>query len=99
MSLDQIPSEIKKLRQWVVWKLEPDENGNPTKIPYNPGNPEFKASTTNAKTWGTFSQAVTTAKTDCFQGIGFVFSKDDPYAGIDLDKCGLVYNSFGHRFG
>lgn len=56
-------------------------------MPFTP-NTGTQASSTNPKTWGTFVVAV------CFcemqpnlSGIGFVFSAEDPFTGIDLDKC------------
>jgi len=83
----KIPPELRARRQWVLWKIEPGKDGKMTKVPYNPANPRFKASSTKPHTWGTFAQAVAAAQTDGFSGIGFMFSENDPYAGIDLDHC------------
>jgi primase-polymerase (primpol)-like protein len=33
---DAIPVEMKVRPQWVCWKLEPNKDGNLTKMPYNP---------------------------------------------------------------
>jgi hypothetical protein len=47
-----------------------------------------EASSTDPTTWGTFDQAVTACKeSEGLAGVGFVFSADDPFAGIDLDNC------------
>ena len=81
-----IPQALRNLRQWVVWKLEA-RNGKSTKVPYNPTQPMSCASTSDPPTWGTFHEAVTTCTEQKFSGVGFVFTKDDPYVGIDLDKC------------
>jgi hypothetical protein len=86
-NFEKIPQELRVRRNWVVWKLEPDDKGKPTKVPYNPARPEYKASTTNPKTWGTIKQAIAAAKNNGFSGIGYVFSPQDDCAGVDLDHC------------
>ncbi len=82
----RIPQELKDLPQWVLWQLE-ERGGTKTKVPYQPQKPKLRASTTDPATWGTFDQAMGLARGHGFSGIGFVFSADDPYCGIDLDKC------------
>ena len=82
----KIPNGLKALPQWVVWKWGPAEP-KPNKVPYNPHNPKKKASPTNPKTWATFQEAVETYKTHAFDGVGFVFFKDDTFTGVDLDNC------------
>lgn len=93
-----IPEELRQLRQWVVWRLEKREGKKPTKVPYSPWPNGGKASVVNWGSWGTFDQAVA-APLNCvepcdsslpieqtgFSGIGFVFTANDPYCGIDLD--------------
>ena len=86
---DGIPAELKELPQWVCWRLEEQDGKKPKKVPLNPQTGR-KAKTNNPRTWGTFDQAMEYSQshmTDGCCGVGFVFSKDDPYAGIDLDKC------------
>ncbi|MER9841089.1 AAA family ATPase [Mesorhizobium australicum] len=77
-NFDNIPRELRQLIQWVVWE--------PTKAPFNAksGKP---ASTTDPQTWCSFEQAVSAYHNGNgrFAGIGFVFSRQDPYCGIDLD--------------
>ena len=72
---DKIPSELKALPQWVVWRRE-ERDGKPTKVPYNAitGN---RASVTNPADWGTFDQATDTFSAGGFDGVGFVLTKDD----------------------
>ncbi len=92
MTLDDIrrfiPAELMELEQWVAWRAEPgDEEGDkPRKIPINPrtGN---RAASTKGGTWGRIDSALQRAAADGLAGIGFVFTVDDPYVGIDLDKC------------
>jgi hypothetical protein len=73
-----IPTELKDRNQWVVWKRK--------KVPYNPRNRQ-SASTKDPSTWSSFDEAVAAYKNSDFKGVGFVFTTDDPYFGVDLDQC------------
>ena len=75
--LGGIPKELKALDQWVARR---------GKVPVDPKN-GHNARPNDPGTWGTFARAVERAKKDGLDGAGFVFSKDDPYCGADLDKC------------
>jgi len=86
MELNTIPCDLRALPQWVVWKLVPGKP-KPKKVPYNSRCSRQLASTTDATTWGTYDDSVKTCNERQFAGIGFVFSKDDPFVGIDLDTC------------
>jgi primase-polymerase (primpol)-like protein len=85
VALDNIPDELKSLSQWVCWRKVP-RDGKTSKLPVNPHTGEL-ASTTNSNTWGTLTDACNAVKRYGCDGIGFVFTNDDPYAGVDLDKC------------
>jgi len=87
--VEKIPQELKDVSQWVCWQAVPKGNGKVDKIPINPSNGR-KAATDNAKTWVSFDKAITYYKKlngKGIDGIGFVFSKEDPFMGIDLDDC------------
>lgn len=78
-----IPEELRNLPQWVAWRYE-ERNGKRTKVPYDPGGWSVgRASSTDPNTWGRYAQAVDMA----LDGVGFVFSPDDPYVGVDMDAC------------
>ncbi|MGE7091316.1 phage/plasmid primase, P4 family [Lysinibacillus sp. NPDC048646] len=80
----EIPYELRLCKQWVVWRLE--QRGNKqTKVPYQPNG--YHAQSNNANTWHTFDDVVNAARTNNYDGIGFMFSKDDDYIGIDIDHC------------
>lgn len=83
--VENIPEELRRRRQWVVWRLE-QRRGEETKVPYIAGG-VGKAVTTDLTTWRTFEEAVQALRTGRYDGVGFVFSSGDPYAGIDLDDC------------
>jgi len=78
-----IPGELRCLPQWVTWRYQ-ERGGRRTKVPYQAGHPHRKASPTDPATWSSFAKACKAAATA--DGIGFVFSADDPYVGIDLDE-------------
>ncbi len=63
-----------------------ERDGKSTKLPYNPKTGAL-ADSTAPLTWGTVQNALIACKAHKGNGIGFVFSKDDPFTGIDFDKC------------
>jgi primase-polymerase (primpol)-like protein len=80
----RVPDSLAELDQWVLWRYE-TRNGKPTKIPFQAsGKP---ADSTNPRTWAPFEEALSTwcHNQQRYAGLGFVFSKDDALAGIDLD--------------
>ncbi len=78
-----IPTELRALKQWVNWRRELRDE-KPTKVPYQPAHPRRRANVSDPQTWGTYEQAAQVSDVD---GIGFVFTADDPFTGIDLDGC------------
>lgn len=83
-SFNEIPIELKRLPQWIVWKEEL-RDGKLTKVPYQVNGEQ--AQSTNRRTWSTFQTAVKFYLEHGYNGIGFVFSKQDTYIGIDIDDC------------
>ena len=58
----------------------------PHKLPIDPLSGGLAAST-RRQTWGTYQHAVEAVHSFSITGVGFVFSDDDPYSGVDLDNC------------
>ena len=91
VSLPDIPDELKGYNQWLVWRYEKDPNPGAKKdrkVPYSPLSMKPTGHDEKSRpTWGSFDQAVTAYGTERFSGIGFVFTKSDPYVGVDLDHC------------
>jgi hypothetical protein len=87
---NKIPKEMRRLPQWICWQLKDVIDGKggkkQTKVPFRTdGKP---ASTTNPKDWVNFDAAVRNLRmSNKFSGIGFVFTRDSGFVGIDLDKC------------
>ena len=88
MSYRNIPDELKALPQWICWRFEETDGVKPTKVPYNPRT-GFPASVRNPEHWTSFDFALSAVENAAlgYSGIGFVLSKNDPYAIIDLDDC------------
>jgi primase-polymerase (primpol)-like protein len=83
-----IPQELRERPQWVCWKLAHREGQSKpwTKVPHDPKTGRL-AKSTDPHTWATFEEARDRFDAGGFDGIGFVFSADDPFAGVDLDNC------------
>src|ERR1700689_3327702 len=82
-----VPNSLSERDQWVGWRSESRDGGKPTKVPYDVKG--SRASSTDPKAWCSFDAALNTLQdySEHWAGIGFVFSPDDPYFGIDLDDC------------
>jgi hypothetical protein len=86
LPVENIPQCLRDRPQWVCWKYV-QRDGKQTKVPVNPRYC-WNASATDAQTWTTFDAAYEAyLRNDSLAGVGFVFSKEDPFAGIDLDRC------------
>ncbi len=74
--------KLKDYDQWIVWKMIDGR-----KVPLNPRNLKG-ASSTSQRTWSSFNQALRVyQESEDLEGVGFVFSPNDPFFGIDIDKC------------
>ncbi|MFA9478062.1 hypothetical protein ACERK3_07100 [Phycisphaerales bacterium AB-hyl4] len=83
---DGVPAPLRERRQWIVWRYGV-RKGEITKLPtdFRSGQ-EIDA--TDPSNWSTFAEVVhALGGGSAFAGIGFVFTPDDPYCGIDLDDC------------
>jgi putative DNA primase/helicase len=80
--LDPIPADLTERDQWVVWRKLDGR-----KVPYQVNGE--RASSTDPLTWNTFEEVdrALHERPRFWAGLGFVFSPDDPFVGIDVDKC------------
>lgn len=78
-------------RQFVLWRLE-ERNGRITKVPYQVNG--YHASSTNPNTWASLKEVLEAFHQGGYNGIGYVFRKEDPLVFIDIDHC---YDKFGIR--
>jgi len=84
LQFQNIPTVLSELNQWVVWRYDGDE-GDLKKVPYQCNG--RRARSNDPTTWSTFSECRAVYETGGWEGVGFMFSADDPYCGIDLDGC------------
>ena len=89
------PQELKDRKQWVCWRLEPDKDGGKAKkMPINPVTGKG-AMSNNPQTWTDYKTALYAYEKYSYTGIGYMFTKDDGYVGVDIDHC---YNSETGKF-
>lgn len=93
-----IPEELKKYKQWVVWKAVKNDKGKITKPPYSVKSGQ-RASIQNPAHWVDFETAVKAMP--YYDGIGFVLTENDPFCCIDFDnhggKCVLEKHELGAK--
>ncbi len=86
-SSDSILDMLRPFPQFVVWKYTMVD-GKQKKPPFDPTTGQL-ASPTNPETWSSLEQAQLALTTGKYNGLGFVFSDNDPFTGIDIDHCVL----------
>lgn len=80
-----IPADLMKHEKWVWWREEM-RDGKVTKIPIDPATGGY-ASTRDPETWESFTAARNGVEDVDAEGIGYVFTEDDDFVGVDLDGC------------
>lgn len=80
-----VPIALQACEQWIGYTLE-TRDGKTTKVPRNPYTGGL-ARVNDAATWGTFDGALEGAENHGLDGIGFVFTENDDFVGIDFDQC------------
>jgi Mrp family chromosome partitioning ATPase len=84
-NFDNIPQEL-RLRPFVNWRAEGSPGEKPRKVPYVPGSPNTRASSTNPATWGSFELARACYLQGGFTGIGIILDGTG-LVGVDIDHC------------
>lgn len=72
-------------KQFMLWRLESDDSGRPTKVPYSIKTSK-RGSSTNPDDWCTADEALQYAHA-WQMGVAFVFAESDPFTFIDIDHC------------
>ena len=81
------PTALTDCRQWVCWRYNPAGTGDtPESRPYCPNNGR-KANLNDPGSWGTLREANDAMEKNGYAGVGYVFAKEDPYIGIEIEHC------------
>jgi hypothetical protein len=83
VDLTKIPPTMREIPHWLVWRIETDKKGRPTKVPYIAGSRRH-ASSIDPDTWTSLEEAIAGAAGA--DGIGFAI-QDSGVVFIDLDHC------------
>lgn len=88
--IHNFPEELLAHHHWVLWKLIKKVNRKTgaikwDKVPFQT-NGEF-AKTDDPATWMPHEDVAHAFSQGGYNGVGFVFSKDDPFVGIDIDDA------------
>jgi primase-polymerase (primpol)-like protein len=81
----QIPAELLEYKQWVLWR-KATVDGRMTKLPISPWSGKL-AACDKPQTWSTYNHVRYALRRFRCNGVGFVFTEEDPFCGIDLDGC------------
>lgn len=90
--VQNIPRTLREVDQWLCWKIvvEIDQKTGERKerkVPIHPRS-GLQASVTDPSARTSFDTAFALYQSrNDLTGVGFVFTPDDPYAGVDLDHC------------
>lgn len=77
-----VPANLKDRNQWMCWRYDKGR-----KIPID-AKTGHAGKSNDPETWAPFDVAVERMESDAtVSGIAFVFTADDPFAGVDLDSC------------
>lgn len=82
------PEYIVQRPIWILWRIESNEKGQKTKVPYC-GHRDGKASSTDPDTWTTFDRAVDklVRSRGYYNGVGIAIDPADMIVFIDIDHC------------
>ncbi len=72
--------------QWVCYRYADRNTGKESKVPVDHRTGR-NASVRNPATWTSYQSALAAMQEHDYGGVGFVFTQDDPYCGVDLDGC------------
>lgn len=97
MSYENIPLELRRLSNWVIYRTVHLSNGKMTKIPCSALTGK-DCDVTNQHNLVPFELAVERSTLPGYAGIGFAFTDAAGYGGIDFDDCHLATPEAWQRY-
>jgi putative DNA primase/helicase len=88
--VDNIPAELRSRAQWVVWSYVWSESKGKYDKPPRQSSDLSPAKANDARTWGSFEDAIARYYVGEVDGVGFVpvdDGADEVLVGVDFDKC------------
>ena len=77
--------DLKNYPNWCVYRLFNNNSNKLSKLPFNPIT-HLPIKTNDSSTWSTYDNCIKALNEHSYDGIGFIFSTNDPYIGIDIDN-------------
>ena len=88
VQFDSIPTELKRVNRWVMWKYLQVGEGAEARFSKVPLTINGKgASSTDPATWTDYFSAKDAYETGSYDGVGVVFDGSDNLTGVDIDDC------------
>lgn len=84
MTFANIPDEMQKYPNWILWKLEDRGGKKANKTPYSIDGKYARVN--DPSTWSSFEEALRAYEGSAYSGVGFVLT-NTPFIGIDVDGC------------
>lgn len=84
-----IPDDLRRYRQWVLWRYEPGDD-KPRKVPYYVSGGRrsgVQGSENDLAQMASFDDAVKAFRVGGFDGVGLAIVQNSPIKAIDIDNC------------
>jgi len=82
MTFDKVPAQLRESANWILWRMLSGDRKTPWQA-----TTDRPAKANTPATWTTFEAAQAAFRRGYHAGLGYVFSPDDAFCGIDLDNC------------
>jgi len=85
INTDRISEQMRKRNQWVCW-TNIEKRGAMVMVPKDPETMDI-ANMNDPNAGGSFDDARTILEEEDLKGLGYVFTENGPFVGVDIDDC------------